>query len=70
MDKECNFCNLIINQIASWGLVADVQGDEVVICGYCYWVVGHPFDIEDPYAKGFHYYSRKLEYVLIYHITP
>ena len=53
MDKECNFCNLIINQISSWGLVADVQGDEVVICGYCYWVVGHPFDIEDPTQRDF-----------------
>ena len=48
MEKECNFCNLIINQIASWGLVADVEGDEVIICGYCYWVEPHYFDIDDP----------------------
>tara|TARA_A100001201_G_scaffold16866_1_gene19799 strand:+ start:427 stop:648 length:222 start_codon:yes stop_codon:yes gene_type:complete len=53
MNKECNFCNLIINQISSWGLVADVDGDEVVICGYCYWVEPHPFDIEDPTQRDF-----------------
>jgi hypothetical protein len=54
MNKECNFCNLIINQIASWGLVADLDDDgEVVICGYCYWVESHYFDIDDPSQKDF-----------------
>jgi ferredoxin len=53
MDRECDFCNLIINQIASWGLVVDVDGDEVVMCGYCYWVEPHYFDIDDPSQKDF-----------------
>ena len=53
MNKECKFCNLIINQISSWGLVADVDGDEVVICGYCYWVEPQPFDVEDPTQRDF-----------------
>tara|TARA_R100000773_G_C4214742_1_gene113631 strand:- start:1509 stop:1691 length:183 start_codon:yes stop_codon:yes gene_type:complete len=53
MNKECNFCNKIIKKVSIWGLIADVQGDEMVMCGYCYYVVGHPFDIEDPTQKDF-----------------
>ena len=51
MDRECDFCKLKIkDQIATWGLLIDLspEGSEVVICGYCYWVEPHYFDIEDP----------------------